>query len=215
MSELYKNIRKQRLLLGLSQEELAQKMGYESRSSINKIEMGKSDIPQSKIQAFADALKTTPAALMGWVIEDTSQPLSSAIPPGFDPLPETEKKPLIGNIACGQPILADENIEEYVDVPKGKHIDFCLVCRGDSMIDAGILDGDIVFIHQQLTVENGEIAAVRIGDSATLKRFYQDGEKVMLLPANSKYAPLTYTGEEINSNDIHIEGKAVGFTHWF
>ena len=81
------------------------------------------------------------------------------------------------------------------------------------MIEAGIQDGDIVYIRMQPQVEDGEIAAVRIGTEATLKRVYYDGESITLMPANSSYRPKTYSGLELN--DIQIEGKAVGFMHWF
>lgn len=138
--------------------------------------------------------------------------LESPIPPGFMPPPPTVKRPLVGRIACGQPILAEENIEDYLDVPAEKHIDFCLECVGDSMIEAGIQDGDIAYIRKQPTVENGQIAAVRIGDEATLKRVYRTPETLTLMPANGSYAPLVFTREEINT--VCIEGKMVGFTHW-
>ena len=137
---------------------------------------------------------------------------SSDIPPGFIPVPEMKKVPLVGRIACGTPILAQENIEDYVDVPKDRHVDFCLTCSGDSMIDAGIDDGDTVYIRKQPDVENGEIAAVRIGDDATLKRVYKFSDRVVLQAENRAYPPMTYVGEEMNQ--ITIEGKAVGWVHW-
>lgn len=201
-------IKQRREALGISVEDVAHQLG-KHRATIYRYESNEIEtLPTDVLEPLAVVLHTTPAALMGW--ED----FHDAVPLGFEPLPETEKVPLVGSIACGEPITAEENIEDYVDVPKGKNIDFCLTCKGESMIEAGIYDGDIVYIHQQSEVENGEIAAVRIGNEATLKRFYYDGiGKVTLLPANSKYAPLTYSGEEIN--EIHIEGKAVGFTHWF
>lgn len=201
-------IKQRREALGISVEDVAHQLG-KHRATIYRYESNEIEtLPTDVLEPLAVVLHTTPAALMGW--ED----FHDAVPLGFEPLPETEKVPLVGSIACGEPITAEENIEDYVDVPKGKNIDFCLTCKGESMIEAGIYDGDIVYIHQQAEVENGEIAAVRIGNEATLKRFYYDGVgKVTLLPANSKYAPLTYSGEEIN--EIHIEGKAVGFAHWF
>lgn len=194
--------------LGLTLAEIANRMGV-SEATVQRWECGNiKSIRHEKIGRLAEVLRVSPAAIMGW--EDFHDP----VPLGFEPLPETERVPLVGSIACGEPITAEENIEDYVEVPRGKNVDFCLTCKGDSMIEAGIYDGDIVYIRQQSEVENGEIAAVRIGNEATLKRFYYDGiGKVMLLPANSKYAPLTYSGEEIN--EIHIEGKAVGFAHWF
>ena len=188
-------------------------MGYKDKSSISKIENGKADIPQSKIAAFADALETTTAYLMGWEEQPTPKPTSPApIPPGFEPMPKMKKIPLIGSIACGDPITAEQNIEKMVDVPENIRCDFSLTCHGDSMVDAGIHDKDVVYIRIQPEVENGEIAAVRIRDEATLKRVYYSGDTLTLMPANAAYAPLVYTGETLN--EVKIEGRAVGWTHW-
>lgn len=210
MSDIYQRIKMRREELGLSQEALAKRMGYKSKSSINKIEMGINDIPQSKVLAFARALNTTTAYLMG---DDDSRE-ANPIPPGFEPIPQMQKIPLVGHIACGQPITAEENLEGYVEAPAEKQIDFALTCHGDSMIDAGIHDGDTVYIRKQKEVENGQIAAVRIGGEATLKRvyYYPDEGKIILQAANAAYAPLSYAGEELN--EISIEGLLIGFTHW-
>lgn len=210
MSDIYQRIKLRREELGLSQEALAKRMGYKSKSSINKIEMGINDIPQSKVLAFARALNTTTAYLMG---DDDSRE-ANPIPPGFEPIPQMRKIPLVGHIACGQPITAEENLEGYVEAPAEKQIDFALTCHGDSMIDAGIHDGDTVYIRKQKEVENGQIAAVRIGGEATLKRvyYYPDEGKIILQAANAAYAPLSYAGEELN--EISIEGLLIGFTHW-
>ena len=114
MSELSRRILQRRLELGLSQEELAQRMGYRSKSSITKLEKGVNDIPQSKVEEFAAALETTPAWLMG--LENTA-----FVPPGFEPLPEMVRVPLVGSIACGSPITAEQNIECYIGVPAAWH----------------------------------------------------------------------------------------------
>lgn len=126
-------------------------------------------------------------------------------------LPETKEIPLLGTIACGEPILAEENIDDYVKIDKQIKADFALRCKGDSMINARINDGDIVYIHQQSDVENGEIAAVLIGDEATLKKIYKYPEKNMIIlkPANPDYEDFIYIGDELES--IRILGKAVGF----
>jgi len=126
------------------------------------------------------------------------------------PMPEMRKIPLVGSIACGAPILADENIEEYISIPKDIAGDFALTCKGDSMINARIYDGDIVYIRQQATVENGEIAAVLIDGEATLKRFKQLPDRIILEPENPLYDPLVYRGEEMAN--VRILGKAVAFT---
>ena len=211
MSTIGDRIKARREALGMTQEELADLLGYRGKSSVSKLESGQGDPGQSKVLAFARALKTTPAYLMGWV-ED---PMPTGIPPGFEPLPKTVKRPLVGSIACGQPITAEQNVEDYVDVPEDAQCDFCLRCKGDSMIDAGIHDGDIVYIHIQPEVENGQIAAVRIDGEATLKRVFWDEQQqvLQLNPCNSSMSPMIFTGSVLET--VHIEGKAVGYTHWF
>lgn len=259
--EIYDRIKLRREALSRSQIELAESLGYKSRSSIAKIEAGVNDLPQSKIKAFADASETTPAYLMGWTddpydydtdpdnrmdaipsavfehlseiyddnaaiwkaylaMEDSSRHESRTmgtkrdlddIPNGFIPMPEMKKIPLVGSIACGSPILAEENIEDYVDVPRHIRADYALTCEGDSMIGAGIRDGDIVYIRKQPMVETGQIAAIRIGGEATLKRFYREEDRVYLQAENPEHRPIVIVGEEIN--DITIEGLAVAYTH--
>ena len=125
MSELSTRLHLRRKELGLSQEELAQRMGYRSKSSITKLEKGINDLPQSKVEELAAALETTPAYLLGL---DTPCP-----PPGFEPLPAMTQVPLIGSIACGTPITAEQNIERYIGVPAAWRADFALTCHGDSM----------------------------------------------------------------------------------
>ena len=205
MSDIYERIKSRREELGLTTEELAQRMGYKTRSSITKIETGKADIPQSKVKAFARALQTTTAYLMG---DDDAREARPSIPAGFEPLPEMTAVPLVGTIACGTPILAEQNVESRIGVPAAWRADFALTCKGDSMAPR-YLDGDIVCIRCQPQVENGQIAAVLIGEEATLKRFYQNGDTVTLQAENPAYSPLVYRGEELN--EIRIEGRVVGF----
>ena len=144
--------------------------------------------------------------------EDTA-PEKDDIPAGFMPLPKMQRVPVVGRIACGEPITAEQNIESYVDAPADMKIDFALICEGDSMIDAGIKDGDRVFIRRQPTVENGQIAAVRINGEATLKRVHINGGTMVLQPANASYPPLVYSLADLE--DVAIEGLAVGFLHMF
>ena len=128
--------------------------------------------------------------------------------PNISPI-KTKKFPLLGEIACGKPIYADEEHESYISANEDIQADFCLRAKGDSMINADIYDGDIVFIRKQDIVDDGEIAAVIIEDEATLKRVYYDREnnRLQLVAENPKYAPLIYVNEELNY--IHILGKAV------
>lgn len=200
-------IRQRRDELGISQEELAIKLGYKSRSSINKIELGQQNLTQSKIAAIAKALETTPSYIMGW--EDDVTNVFSRFDNIF-PI-ETKKIPFLGEIACGEPIFADEDRESYVLAGTNLKADFCLRAHGDSMTGARILDGDIVFISKQDMVENGEIAAVIINDEATLKRvfYYRDKNLLILKPENPAFEDLIYTNEELET--IKILGKAVAF----
>lgn len=209
MATLYDRIKSRRIELGLTVEELAHKMGYKDKSSISKIENGKADIPQSKIAAFADALETTTAYLMGWEERPgPSQPTQKAtIPPGFIPMPKMVKVPLVGRIACGTPILAEENIEGMVCVPEKWHATFTLTCEGSSM-EPKIHDGDLVAIRSQPTVENGEVAAVRIEGDATLKRVYLHESFIELRAENPAFESIILAKEDMNT--VTIEGKAVG-----
>lgn len=180
---------------------------------------GRYEAKQNRVQVFAEALNVNPAWLMGYDVPMETEsrhsvvPASRPIPPGFEPMPKMKKVPLIGAIACGDPITATENREGEIDVPEDIRCDFALRCKGNSMIGAGIHDGDAVYIRIQPEVENGQIAAVRIGDEATLKRVYLHTDYIELRPENPDYESIIRRREEMN--DVHIEGKAVGYTHWF
>lgn len=197
MSELYKNIKKRRLEMGYTQDKLARLVGYTDRSSIAKIEKGEVDISQSKLQTLADALACNVNDLV--YIDDSN----------LKPIPTTRKIPLLGKIACGTPITAIEHPEEYVDVPEFVKADFALLCQGDSMINARILDGDIVYIRRQASVENGEIAAVLVDGEATLKRVFYSAGAVTLIAENPAFPPLVFAGSA--AADLQILGKATYF----
>ena len=124
-------------------------------------------------------------------------------------MPKMDWVPLVGRIACGTPITAEENVEQMVCVPSRWHSTFTLTCKGDSM-EPRIHDGDLVAIRSQPEVEQGEIAAVRIGEEATLKHFHRQGETVMLLADNTAVCPpMVFAGPQLE--EIQIEGRAVGF----
>lgn len=116
---------------------------------------------------------------------------------------------MLGSIACGTPIFCNEEYEYILATGDNARADFCLTARGDSMINARIADGDIVFIKQQSTVENGEIAAVVIDDEATLKRVYKTTDGLMLVAENPAYQPMYFSEEELTN--AYILGKAIGF----
>lgn len=192
-------LKNRRKALGLTLEELAERIGT-SKQTIHRYENGTiSNIPPEKVEALAHALETTPAALMGWQGKNGEGAI------------EQKRLPLLGRIACGTPIYATSEYGSFCTPGGDIDADFCLAASGDSMIGARIFDGDIVFIRAQETVENGEIAAVIIGEEATLKRvyFYPEKNKLVLSPENPKYEPLVYIGEELNT--VKILGKAVAY----
>lgn len=190
----------------MNQTELA-KRSQISKSSISRYIKGDWEGKQGAVYALAKALGVTEAWLMGYDVPMEAEEAPSPIPAGFEPLPEMATIPLVGSIACGTPILAEQNIEARIGVPALWRADFALTCHGDSMA-AMIQDGDIVCIRKQPEVENGEIAAVRIGEEATLKRFYRQGDTVMLQAENPAFSPLVYTRDQLN--EITIEGRVVG-----
>ncbi len=198
MGERIKTLRIQH---GLTQEELGQKVGVQ-KSAIYKYETGLVvNLKRSMIEKLALALGVKPTYLMGLSDEEIT------IPPGFHPMPEMSNVPRVGRIACGEPILAEENIEAHDSVPSAWRADFTLVCVGDSMAPR-IQDGDLVAVRKQDEVENGEIAAVRIDNEATLKRVYLSPGRMVLQPENTTYSPIILVGDELQT--VHIEGKAVG-----
>ena len=206
-------------LRGMKQIELATRSGI-SKYSISHYLKGDWEGKQDTVYELARALNVSEAWLMGYdVPAERSAPKVSVqldkkptIPPGFMPLPKMKKVPLIGAIACGDPITAIQNREGDVNAPVDMRCDFALKCRGESMIGAGIHDGDVVYIRIQPEVENGEIAAVRIGEEATLKRVYLHNDYIELRPENPAFESIIRRREEMN--DVQIEGKAVGWMHW-
>lgn len=190
---------------GLSQQALSEKLGI-TRSAIGMYETGKREPDLETLEAFADFYNVDMNTLTG-------RSEASGLSANILPLPPMGRVPLVGRIACGEPILAEENIEEYVDQPRHIQADFALECKGDSMVGAGIRSGDVVYIRSQPEVENGQIAAVLVdGDEATLKRFYFDGQVVQLVAENPRYTPMVFVGEDI-SKRLRVIGRAVAYTH--
>ena len=192
---------------GLNMREAARQLGMPYTTYVN-YEKGTREPNSETLISLAKFYGTS----IDYLLCKYDSPPGRDIPPGFEPMPKMKKVPLIGAIACGEPITAEQNIEKMVDVPEYIRCDFSLTCHGDSMVDAGIHDKDVVYIRIQPEVENGEIAAVRIDGEATLKRVYYNPGTLTLMPANPAYAPMVYTGSQLE--EVHIEGKAVGWTHW-
>lgn len=198
-------LKNRRTELGLTQLDVANAVGV-SEATVSRWESGDiANMKRSRIASLASVLKMSPSIIMGWNEEHEAH-----MPSNIIPMPAMRKVPLVGSIACGTPILAEENLDGTVEAPDHVRADFALRCKGDSMINARIFDGDIVYIRQQESVEHGEIAAVLIGDDATLKRVYIYDDCISLEAENPQYKPMVYRGEEMNN--IRILGKAVAFT---
>lgn len=188
-------IKSLRLAKGMTQEELGAFFGVR-KAAVQKWESGHTEnLKRSIIKKMSDLFGVSPVDLMGWEKELVEY--------------KTKRVPLLGEIAAGEPILATEEFKSYVEVDAALHVDFCLRIKGDSMIDARINDGDIVFVRKQPEVENGEIAAVLVDNEATLKRFYKNDGGIILKPENSKYQPRYYTEKDFKN--IRVLGKAILF----
>lgn len=200
MTALSEVMKKRRKELGLTLAQIADAVGV-TEATAQRWESGNiKSVRHEKITLLANTLKVSPADLMGWDIKsDYSKNLC--------PMPEMKKIPRVGRIACGDPITAEENIEDYDETPESWRADFSLLCVGDSM-SPKIENGDIVAIRCQQQVNNGEIAAVRIGDEATLKMVFVHEDYIELRPVNPAYPSIIRRLDEME--EIRIEGKAVG-----
>lgn len=203
-------------LRGMSLQDVAEASGV-ARSTVQRYETAKiQNIKLPVVESFARVLNVNPAWLIG-KSDDMEIPstnfIDTSLFPNIFPLPKTKKVPLLGTIACGEPILATENIESYIDMDSDVHADFALRCQGDSMINARIMDGDIVFIRKQDMVDNGEIAAVLMDDcsesQATLKRVYVSDDKIRLCAENPNYQDMIFFENDMNK--VRIIGKAIAF----
>lgn len=175
-----------------------------SESAISLYENGKREPDSQTLLKIANFINVSIDELLGNELEKTS------LPKGVFPI-QKKKFRMLGEIACGKPIFADEDHETYISASASIDADFCLTAKGDSMIGARIHDGDIVFIKEMDIVDNGQIAAVVIEDEVTLKRWYYDraNGELILSAENSAYKPLVYRGEILNQ--IRCLGKAVCF----
>ena len=162
---------------------------------------------------MADVLDVSPLWLMGFDVQPTAEDEETNIVPLHPDIKDIKvyRTELLGDVACGTPIVANAEYETYIETDFDPKADHCVRARGDSMIGARIYDGDIVFIKDCDIVDNGDIAVVIIDGEVTLKRFYWYKEQnvVQLIAENPAYAPLVYSGEEIDH--IKIVGKALFF----
>jgi repressor LexA len=213
--EVGRRIKQRRTEIGITQEELGNRL-HLNKSTIQRYESGAiTSIKLPIIQAIAKQLNVSPE----WLALKTDE-IGSYIPVhagtsiehinNIIPLPETKEVPLLGTIACGEPILAEENIEDYIYTElNGGNEYFGLRVEDDSMNAARICEGDIIIVRQQEQVEDGEIAVVMVGDqNATVKRFHREGRNVFLTPQsyNPVHKVQVYDLKETN---IRIVGKVV------
>lgn len=195
-------LKSRRIKLKLSQLDVAKAVGV-SEGTVSRWESGDiANLKRSRIAALAKILQISPAVIVTGEYDEIDN---------IYPL-HTKRVPVLGAIACGEPIWVDEQHGEYVAVDDGIKADFALIAQGDSMTGARINDGDIVFIRKQPQVENGEIAAVVIDNTATLKRFYFKDGYISLNAENPAYQPIIL--REGDADDIRILGKAVAFQSW-
>ena len=188
--KLHERIKKCRLERGMTLLEVANALGVREATA-QRYESGEiKNLKQATVLEMAKIFNCSPAYLMGCEEKNAGK----------------NSLPLLGKIAAGQPILATEDCEYFSPISDTR-ADFCLRVKGDSMIGAGIKDGDIVFIRKQESVDDGEIAAVLVEDEATLKRVYISDDAVTLISENPKYKPMVYTKKQCKN--IRILGKAV------
>ena len=208
--DIGRRIKEAREANDLTQEQLGNELGM-NKSTIQRYETGQiSKIKLPVLESIAKALNVNP----DWLVLKSDDIVVPKSPlqniDNIFSMPNRKKVPIIGTIACGTPITAEENFDGYAYMPENINADFALHCKGDSMINARIFDGDIVYIKQQPDVENGEIAAVYIDGEATLKRVFKHKDSLELRAENPTFRTLYFEGNELN--EIRIIGKAVAFT---
>ena len=203
MYEIYCKLRDEK---GLKDADVVKATGI-TKSTFSDWKSGRSKPKQDKLQKIADFFEVS----LDYLTTGENVPDSISVSNIF-PI-ELKRFPMLGEIACGKPKYTNEDRESYIMAGTNIKADFCLKASGDSMVNARILDGDIVFIRQQDMVDNGEIAAVVVNNDseATLKRlfYYQDKGLLILKAENPAYEDLIFQGEELN--EVHILGKAVAF----
>lgn len=211
MMTMYERIKMLREKYGMSQQELAEKVGFKTASAVNKIELGLRDLNQTKIMAFAKALHTTPAYLMGWddiAVTDEEYGKMVRAAGGVN----AKKIPVLGKVVAGIPIDAVEEILDYEEISPemARQGDFfALQVKGDSM-EPKFSDGDVVIVRKQEDVDSGDIAIVLVnGDEATIKKLQKFDGGINLVPSNQSYPVLTYSYKDIEQLPVRVIGKVV------
>lgn len=193
--------------LNLSYQDMSEKTGL-SKSTLQRYITGDiRNLGLDKLEILAKALDVTPSYLMGWE-DENKDPILENIPGIITPV-QMKRIPILGTIACVDPIFAQENYDGYFMIDKNlPEADFILRAKGDSMVEAHIFDGDLVFLKKTNDVDNGQIAAVLIDDEATLKRVNKYEDTVVLQPCNKNYKPIIV--QDKDDKQVLILGEMVG-----
>lgn len=201
---LAKNLKRELDKKNLTPTEFARIMNYPETTVFNWIH-GKSYPRIDKIQEMSDYFNIYKSDLT----EDKSTNIDLSQIPGIKMIKKFVNVPILGEIACGEPIFCQQNYEGFFQIDEDlDRPDFCLIANGDSMIDVGVQDGDLIFMRQTPVVENGKIAGVLIDDTVTLKRFYKNDHEIILQPENKAYSPIII--REDDGQNIRILGEMIG-----
>lgn len=200
-------IRFYRKLRGISQEALADKLGYKSFTTIQKWEDGTSSPPIGTVKKVADILGVTIEELTSDKDLSSEPDLTGITNISF---PASKPIPILGDICAGEGIWCEENFEGHFFIDSSVKADFCVRVRGDSMIDAGIRDGDLAFIKKTYDYKDGNIYAVRINSDceAVLKKVFWQDDTIVLNPCNAEYKPIV-----TDSEGVSVVGECIGVYH--
>lgn len=200
-------IRFYRKLRGISQEALADKLGYKSFTTIQKWEDGTSSPPIGTVKKVAD--------ILGVTIEELTSDDNHSVDPDLTGIsnisfPASRPIPILGDICAGEGTWCEENFEGHFFIDSSVKADFCVRVRGDSMIDAGIRDGDLAFIKKTYDYKDGNIYAVRINSDceAVLKKVFWQDDTIILNPCNAEYKPIV-----TDSEGVSVVGECIGVYH--
>lgn len=193
-------VKELRILNGYTQDELGEKLGIQ-KSAVSKYETGRVALPPDTLMKLCDIFSVSADYLLG---RDTVTPLfkkSRSVSASYSPISQTVGVPLVGRVHAGLPILADENITEYIPTPADDvAVDeyFYMEVEGDCMVGDFIPEGALVLVRMQPMVENSQIAVVRLEDEVLLRRVKRLDKHLMLIPSNPKYEPMLVDGNEAN-----------------
>lgn len=219
MATFGEKIKAIRFHLGFTQDELAKKLDV-TKQVISKYENQQASPRLDTVSDFAEKLNIELTFLINdtYTVEQTINALNktavvnftNSLPSNIIPINKARRIPILGSVACGTPIFSEQNLDGYFITNDIIKADFCLYAKGDSMIEADINDGDLVFIRKTPVVDNGKIAVVLIGEETTLKRVYKTDHNLILHAENRTYQPLIYTEKDCDTENIMVLGEMIG-----